>query len=111
MLLASGCGDDAPTGPDAQAFCETWAADTGQIPEDSGDWDAYADAYDELAVLAPDDVRSDVETLAAAVRKVAEGSQVFDDIYNEPGTSEASDAYRVWTSEHCNDDGGYFPGG
>ncbi len=110
LLLLPACGDDAPSGPDPEAFCETWTADTGQIPENADAWGAYAEAHEELAALAPGDIKPEVEKIAAAVRKVADGSQNFDDIYLEAGVSEASDTYRIWTSENCAEDGGYYTG-
>ena len=42
---------------------------------------------------------------------MAEGSQNFDDIYNEPGTSKAYDDIAAWVSDNCDSEGGYFPGG
>ncbi len=110
MVFFPACGDDAPSGPDPAAFCETWETETGQIPENSDAWGDYAEAFEDLVVLAPAEIQSEMETLAAATRKVADGSQHFDDIYLEDGASKAYDAYSAWTSDHCSD-GPYFPGG
>lgn len=111
VMLFAACGDDAPSGPDPEAFCETWFADAGQIPENSDAWGVYAETFEELAALAPADIKPEMETMATSIRKVADGSQNFDDIYLEEGVTEASEAYRVWTSQNCSDGGGYFPGG
>lgn len=112
-LAACGGGSDEPSasGPDPEAFCAKHASDTGQIPENEEQWGDYADAYEELAILAPSDVQPAVETFATGVGKVAEGSQNFDDIYNEPGTSKAYDDIAAWVSDNCDSEGGYFPGG
>ena len=111
MMTIGGCSEDAPSEPDPEAFCAKDAAEAGQIPENDEQWGTYADTYEELAELAPDEIRPDVEKMSAAITKVAEGSQNFDDIYDEAGVSEASDSVRVWTSDNCSEGGGYFPGG
>lgn len=114
MVLATAGCSGGPDGPDPEAFCETWEADTGQIPEDSGQWKAHAETWEDLAILAPEDISDAVKTYSEAIGKVAEtadGGEDWDLIYEEPGTSAAYDEIAAWTSEHCMEGGGYFPGG
>jgi hypothetical protein len=117
-LLLGGCSGDPE--PSAEALCERIATDrgndvgVGQIPGSHDEWLDWVESWEEMAALAPPEVKDAIDTIAKSVAKVAENAESgvdYDLLFEDPAYEPALDDYHAWESEVCDGGSGYFPGG
>ncbi len=107
-MLLGACGGDPE--PSAEALCERIAVDrsndvgAGQIPGSHDEWIAWVDTWEELAELAPPEVKEALETIANSVAKVAETADSgvdYDRLFDDPAYEPAEDEFSAWESDNC----------
>lgn len=98
MALASltACG-----GGSTEEFCDL---DSELADVDMQDPDAAQDAMDKAVDAAPDEIKSDVETIADAVGEMdPEDSEAAMEAMSDPEFQEATDNVTKFTEENCSE--------
>jgi hypothetical protein len=101
-LIAAGCGDDDDSDGDLAAYCAM-----------SDDLDAQAsfptdEQLDDLADVAPSEIKDDVETFIDAIKDLDDPNdqQQVEALFNDPEVVEAVENVERFENENCAETGG-----
>lgn len=108
-VLLGGCGKDVPE-RSAAALCARLQNDRmldrgiGQYPGTHDEWLDWVETFEELAAIAPPEIRDALETMARRVAEVAETADSGEDehqLYDDPAYEPAQEEFGYWESENC----------
>ncbi|MDQ3913837.1 MAG: hypothetical protein M3323_00685 [Actinomycetota bacterium] len=99
VALSAACGGDDEGGGSAQAFCDN-QEEMDAI--DTADPEAMAEAIDELAADAPDEISDDVQLIADTLQDLDEVDTPEEaEALNSSELQEASERIEEWVDENC----------